>query len=138
MSSRAREVSHLTVEEMGKALGVKPGRVVEFEGGEALPTFRQLTLMAAKLDRPLGFFFVPPPTEPDVPETADFRGRGSDEVPPDLAREMRRAERYRDAMLDLAPILARRIPERAITWQTVGLRAAELLLDEYYRTGGVA
>ena len=122
----AREVSHVTVEELAKALNVKPTRVFEFEGGDALPTFRQLTLMAAKLDRPLGFFFAPPPVAPDVPETADFRGRGHDELPADLAREMRRAEQHRDAMLDLAGAPARRIPEGAITWKTVAARAAAL------------
>ena len=122
----AREVSHVTVEELAKALGVKPSRVAEFEAGDALPTFRQLTLMAAKLDRPLGFFFAPPPAVPDVPETADFRGRGHDELPADLVREMRRAEQHRDAMLDLAGPPARRIPEGAITWKTVAERAAAL------------
>jgi len=122
----AREVSHVTAEELATALNVKPGRVAEFEDGEALPTFRQLTLMAAKLDRPLGFFFAPPPAEPDVPETADFRGRGNDELPADLAREMRRAEQHRDAMLDLAGPPASRVPDSEITWQTVATRAAAL------------
>lgn len=122
----AREVSHVTVEEFAKALNIKPGRVTEFEDGHALPTFRQLTLMAAKLDRPLGFFFAPPPAEPDVPETADFRGRGHDDLPADLAREMRRAEQHRDAMLDLVGASTRRIPDGAITWKTVATRAAAL------------
>lgn len=122
----AREVSHVTVEELAKALNVKPTRVAEFEGGGALPTFRQLTLMATKLDRPLGFFFAPPPAAPDVPETADFRGRSHDELPADLAREMRRVEQHRDAMLDLTGPPARRIPEGAITWKTVAARAATL------------
>lgn len=122
----AREVSHVTREELATALNVKPGRVAEFEGGDALPTFRQLTLMAAKLDRPMGFFFAPPPAAPDVPETADFRGRGHAELPADLAREMRRAKQHRDAMLDLAGAPARRIPEGAITWKTLAARAAAL------------
>lgn len=122
----AREVSHVTVEDLAKALDVKPGRVIEFEGGVVLPTFRQLTLMAAKLDRPLGFFFAPPPAAPDVPQTADFRGRGDDELPADLAREMRRAEQYRDAMLDLGGAPSRRITTGAIGWQTVAVRAAAL------------
>lgn len=122
----ARDVSHVSVDELAAALNVKPGRVTEFEGGDALPTFRQLTLMAAKLDRPLGFFFAPPPAAADISETADFRGRGHDELTADLAREMRRAEQHRDAMLDLAGPPARRIPNGAITWQTVGRRAAAL------------
>lgn len=122
----ARDLSHVTVEELATALNVKPGRVAEFEVGTALPTFRQLTLMAAKLDRPLGFFFAPPPAAPDVPETADFRGRGYDDLPADLAKEMRRAEQHRDAMMDLAGPPARRVPSSAITWETVVTRAAEL------------
>lgn len=124
--SWARQVSHVTAEELATALNVKPGRIAEFEGGDALPTFRQLTLMAAKLDRPLGFFFAPPPAAPDVPDAADFRGRGHDELPADLAREMRRVEQHRDAMLDLAGTPARRIPDGAITWRTVAARAAAL------------
>lgn len=122
----AREVSHVTVAELARALNVKPGRVAEFEAGNAMPTFRQLTLVAAKLDRPLGFFFAPPPADPDVPETADFRDRGYDELPADLVREMRRAEQHRDAMLDLAGPSARRIPSGAVTWDTVAARAAAL------------
>ncbi|MGO3503014.1 MAG: ImmA/IrrE family metallo-endopeptidase [Brachybacterium tyrofermentans] len=122
----AREVSHVSVDELATALNVKPGRIAEFEDGDALPTFRQLTLMAAKLDRPLGFFFALPPSEPDVPATADFRGRAHDELPADLAREMKRAEQHRDAMLDLAGSPVRRIPEGAITWKTVSRRAAAL------------
>lgn len=122
----ARDISHVTVEELAKALNVKAGRVTEFERGNALPTFRQLTLMAAKLDRPLGFFFAPPPAAADVPETADFRGRGHDQLPADLAREMRRAEQHRDAMLDLSGPAERRVPHGAITWQTVVARAAAL------------
>ncbi|MFJ5108717.1 MULTISPECIES: helix-turn-helix domain-containing protein [unclassified Glutamicibacter] len=98
----ARELGRVTQEDLAKAVGVKTERVMEFEAGESLPTFRQLTLMASKLDRPLGFFFAPAPAEPDVPDTADFRGRLHDELPADLAREMRRAEQHRDAMLDLA------------------------------------
>ena len=124
--SWARQVSHVTTEELATALNVKPSRVAEFEGGDALPTFRQLTLMAAKLDRPLGFFFAPPPAAPDVPDTADFRGRGHDELPANLAREMRRVQQHRDAMLDLAGAPVRRIPDGAITWKTVAARAAAL------------
>lgn len=122
----ARDVSYVTVEELATALNVKPGRVAEFENGAALPTFRQLTLMAAKLDRPLGFFFAPPPARPDVPETADFRDRGQDELPADLAKEMRRAEQHRDAMMDLAGAPARRVPNGVITWETVATRAVAL------------
>lgn len=122
----AREVGHVAVDDLARALNVKPRRVAEFEGGDALPTFRQLTLLAAKLDRPLGFFFAPPPSEPDIPDTADFRGRGHEEIPADLAKEMRRAEQHRETMLDLGGHPARRIRLRAIAWDSIGTRAAEL------------
>lgn len=122
----AREVSHVTVEELAKTLNVTVGRVVEFESGDARPTFRQLTLMAAKLDRPLGFFFTPPPTASDVPETADFRGRGGDDLPASLARQMRRAEQHRDAILDLGGAPGRRITTGGFGWKTVAVRAAAL------------
>ena len=36
-----------------------------------------------------------------MPSAADFRGHGRDPVPPLLAREMRRAEQYREAVLEL-------------------------------------
>lgn len=122
----AREVSHVEVDELARALGIKSTRVLEFEGGDALPTFRQLTLMAAKLDRPMGFFFAPPPAEVDVPDTADFRGRIDGELPANLVKEMRRAEQHRDAMLDLGGRPQRRIELGPIKWETIPGRATEL------------
>ena len=122
----AREVGHVTVTELAKALGVKPLRIGEFENGEALPTFRQLTLLAAKLDRPLGFFFAPPPKSSDVPETADFRDRVHGELPFDLAREMRRAAQHRDAILDFSGRPEQRLRVGAIEWENLADRAHEL------------
>lgn len=122
----AREVSHVDVNELARALGIKSTRVREFEGGDALPTFRQLTLMAAKLDRPMGFFFAPPPAKVDVPDTADFRGRIDGELPANLVKEMRRAEQHRDAMLDLGGRPQRRIELGPINWETIPGRATEL------------
>lgn len=122
----AREVSHVSMEDLAHAAGVKQSRVEEFESGEALPTFRQLTLLATKLDRPLGFFFAPPPSVSDVPDTADFRGRAHATLPADLAREMRRAEQHRDAMLDLDGRPERRLASGAIGWSNLAARAAEI------------
>lgn len=79
--------------------------------------------MAANLDRPLGFFFAVTPSELDVPETADFRGSAQDELPADLAQEMKCAKRHHDATLDRAGSLDRRISEGVITWKTVARRA---------------
>lgn len=135
----ARELGRVTREELAKALGVEPERIDAFESEEGQPTFRQLTLMATKLDRPLGFFFAPAPAEPDVPETADFRGRVHDELPPGLAREMRRAEQHRDAMLDLDDQPRERLELVPLTWQTLAQRATDLrrqfgLLDSFVPT----
>lgn len=124
--SWARAVNHVSKEDLAHAVGVKPNRVEEFESGDALPTFRQLTLLATKLDRPLGFFFAPPPAVPDVPDTADFRGRAHASLPADLAKEMRRAEQHRDAMLDLGGRPERKLNGGAIGWSNIPVRAREL------------
>lgn len=97
----ARREGRVALDELAKTLNVSLSRVEQFESGEAMPTFRQLSLIAKKLDRPLGFFFAPAPKVSDVPSAADFRGRGADELPSILVREMRRAEERRQAMLDL-------------------------------------
>lgn len=135
----ARELGRVTLDDLAKAVGVKPERVEEFESGTTRPTFRQLTLIASKLDRPLGFFFAPAPASPDVPETADFRGRVHDELPADLAREMRRAEQHRDAMLDLETGGGERLVLRPLTWKNLKEQAADLrrqfgLLDSFVPT----
>lgn len=135
----ARELGRVTREDLAKAVGIKPERVDEFESGASHPTFRQLTLIANKLDRPLGFFFAPAPENPDVPETADFRGRAHDELPANLAREMRRAEQHRDAMLDLEGDRRERLVLRPLTWNNLQGQAADLrrqfgLLDKFVPT----
>lgn len=132
----ARELGRVTRDDLARAVGVTAQRVEDFEVGNTAPTFRQLTLIAGKLDRPLGFFFAPAPTSPDVPEAADFRGRLHDELPPDLAREMRRAEQHREAMLDLETGRGERLDLRALNWQNLRECAADVrrqlgLLDSF-------
>ncbi|GGM14306.1 helix-turn-helix domain-containing protein [Nakamurella endophytica] len=123
----ARSASRVQREELARAAGVSADRISEFEAEQAAPTFRQLTLIAARLDRPLGFFFAPPPDRSDVPETADFRGRdGTVDVPAALAREMKRAEQHRAAMLDLADAPTREWQLTPITYDSAPQAAAEL------------
>lgn len=123
----ARTVGGVTVEELARAAGTTPGRISEFETREdSAPTFRQLGLIAAKLDRPLGFFFAPAPTSSDVPEAADFRGRADDSIPADLAREMKRAEQHREAMLDLGGEPINRFELGRVLRSNVAERADEL------------
>lgn len=122
----ARTVGGVTLEELARAAGTRPARIAEFEAGDTAPTFRQLGLIAGKLDRPLGFFFAPPPPASDVPEAADFRGRDSDTIPGDLAREMKRAEQHRETMLDLGGDPVGRFELGRITFGNVAQRADEL------------
>ena len=103
----ARESMFMARGELARAVGTSEARIEAFETGSATPTLRQLRLIGKKLDRTLAFFFTMPPAESDVPSAADFRGYGRDPVPPLLAREMRRAEQYREAVLELeGPIVA--------------------------------
>lgn len=97
----ARESMFMGKDELARAAGTSEARIEAFEAGSAMPTLRQLRLIGKKLDRTLAFFFMTPPAESDVPSAVDFRGHGGDPVPPLLAREMRRAEQYREAVLEL-------------------------------------
>ena len=97
----ARESMFMGKGELARAAGTSEARIEAFEAGSAMPTLRQLRLIGKKLDRTLAFFFTTPPAESDVPSAVDFRGHGGDPVPPLLAREMRRAEQYREAVLEL-------------------------------------
>ena len=115
----AREQSRVDRDELAKYLHVQPHRIDEFETGKAQPTFRQFTRIAKKLDRPLGFFLAPPPEHSDLPETADFRGGAYDDLPADLAREMRRAERYRKTMLELSGRPDQQLSFTHITWDNI-------------------
>ena len=122
----ARLASRLERDALAKAAGTTSDRIAAFEEGTTAPTFRQLTLMANKLDRPLGYFFAAPPAAPDVPVAVDFRGREGGGIPPEIAREMRRAEQHREAMLDLTGTQARGWHLKPMTWRTAPDRAAEL------------
>lgn len=125
----ARELSHVSIEELAAAVGTKPARIADFEQGASKPTFRQLTLIADKLDRPLAFFFPEAPSTPDIPSTADFRGRADGELPGALAREMKRAEQQRNVMLDFEASGASRIDLRPVSWEDAAEHAA-LLRDQ--------
>lgn len=122
----ARQASQVTAEDLAATVGVKPDRIAEFESEDSKPTFRQLTLLATKLDRPLGFFFAAAPNVVDVPQTADFRGRPDEGIPSDLTREMRRVSQHRESMLDLAQFRVSPVLLSEFTWNTASLRAEEL------------
>lgn len=107
----ARLVGRFSSEELAKAAGVTVERLAAFEDGTEQPTFRQLTMLADKLDRSLGFLFAPPPTTSDVPDSVDFRGHNAELGPPAaVVREMRRAEQRRAATLEFTePLVTQQI-----------------------------
>jgi len=119
----AREMLHMTREELARAANITAARVEEFETGTTEPTYRQMQKLARKLDRSLAYFLAPAPSASDVPETADFRGRGEQDIPPALARELKRAAAHRSTFLDLADeVPALKVPQR-VTRKTVHERA---------------
>lgn len=115
----ARLAGHLSEGELGRAANVSVDRVLAFEEESEQPTYPQMRQLAKKLDRPLAFFFTEPPSESDIPVTADFRGGGA-EIPGLLARELKRAEAHRRTVLDLdgaSPVK----PLPAVTRETLSL-----------------
>lgn len=122
----ARQSLRFDEAEVGRAAGVSAERVAAFETGEAEPTLVQLRKLAHKLDRPVAYFFAPVPAESDVPETADFRARVGDELPPALLREMKRASIQRGTMLDLAGAPVDKLRLAPLDWSNLEIRATEL------------
>ena len=127
----ARETMCVDQEELARAADTKAKNINSFETGEASPTMRQLEKIAKKLDRTLAFFFIPPPAESDVPETADFRGYAGGPIPYLLAREMRRAEQYRETILELEGAPKYPVLTEQVTVRNAKTKAAEMrnLLD---------
>ncbi|MDO4260182.1 MAG: XRE family transcriptional regulator [Actinomycetaceae bacterium] len=122
----AREAMFIERGELARAAGTSEERIAEFETGEMHPTLRQLQSIAKKLDRTLAFFFTDPPETPDIPNAADFRGNSGDSIPPLLAREMRRVEQYREAILDLDGKPAKPALVKEIHRRNVSIRAKEM------------
>lgn len=122
----ARTEMNLSPDELATVIGSTAERIRGFETEETQPTLKQLEKIASKLDRTVAFFFAPPPQRSDVPKAPDFRGRGADPIPPQLSREMRRAEQHRDTVLELdgANLQGPRIGR--VTWENHRVRAAQL------------
>jgi Zn-dependent peptidase ImmA (M78 family)/transcriptional regulator with XRE-family HTH domain len=119
----ARNLAHMTEEELGRAAGISASRIAEIEDGTDRPTYVQTRKLAKKLDRPTAFLLVNPPETADIPTTADFRGRG-DDIPALLAREIKRSEAHRRTLHDLEGSVATPPELAPVTWRTV-TRSAE-------------
>lgn len=120
----ARDVLGMDQATLGKAANVTAERVEEFETGGSLPTLRQAQALAKRLDRSVAFLLAPPPAQSDVPKTADFRGNVEGDLPPTLAKEMKRAEQQRDALIQFEDLPLRK-SVGAIDWDSMDLRAQQ-------------
>jgi Zn-dependent peptidase ImmA (M78 family)/transcriptional regulator with XRE-family HTH domain len=114
----ARNLAHITEEELGRAAGMSASRIAEIEDGSDSPTYVQTRKLAKKLDRPTAFLLVDPPATADIPTTADFRG-GGDDITALLARELKRAEAHRRTLHDLEGSVATPPELAPVTRRTV-------------------
>lgn len=81
----ARERSYLGVEMLAHKIGIRVDKILAWEMGEALPTFKQAQKLAHTVHIPFGYLFLPiPPVEtipiPDLRTIGDFTlGKASPE-----------------------------------------------------------
>ncbi len=132
----AREMVRLDTAEVARAANLGADRYEKFESGEAEPTLRQARLIARRLDRTLAFLLGPPPDEPDVARTADFRGRADGTLPAALYKQMRRADAQRAVFAELVGEGDLPIKPGEVDFDNVQERAAEFrhalgLRDEF-------
>jgi len=108
----ARVESGYDPERVAKRLGVKPGRVAEWEAGELVPTMRQMEGLAKFYHRPLGIFFRPKP--PVVaPLAAEYRrlaGVTPGHESPELRLAVRKMSNRREMMVELVEELGEAVP----------------------------
>lgn len=122
----ARMAMRMSTRELARAVNVKPEKIDKFESEDARPTLIQLEKIAKKLDRTPAFFFLDPPKNEAHPKTIDFRGKDSAPLESKLTREIHRAMRCREVVIDLdgTPVLPALVGE--ITRNNAAHRAKEL------------
>jgi Zn-dependent peptidase ImmA (M78 family)/transcriptional regulator with XRE-family HTH domain len=102
--SWARRSAGLSIEQAAKQLGVRPGKVLEWEEGATEPTIVQLRKAAAAYNRPFAAMFMTrPPQHEEAINLPDFRrattvARGDS---PALRKAILRARRQQDALQDV-------------------------------------
>ncbi len=98
----AREQLGLSLDQAASVLGFKSERLAAWEAGEAKPTEKQLYTLAGKLGQSPAIFFLPePPADEAFPH--DFRrlAETGGDIYPQLAKEIRRAQRISFEAADL-------------------------------------
>jgi transcriptional regulator with XRE-family HTH domain len=109
----AREATGLSTDEAARKIGVKPGRLAEWEAGTGRPTVPQIRKAAGVCRRPLAAFFLAAPPARPVP-LHDFRrfpAGTSAEPSAELLRQVRRARRRRTVAVALTRELGREVSE---------------------------
>jgi len=94
----ARERAKLTVEQVATGLGVRPDKVIAWEGGRAHPTLRQAEGMAQRLHVPFGYLFLssPPKEEMPLPDLRTIANRPITDPSPELIEVTQDALRKQD------------------------------------------
>lgn len=101
----ARLSADLDLAAAATRIGVKEGRLREWEAGDTDPTINQLRAMADVYDRPLAALFMPePPDDEQKRSLPDFRRPAVREAaaPRALQKAIMRAYRQQDALRDIA------------------------------------
>ncbi|MCB2178138.1 MAG: XRE family transcriptional regulator [Actinomycetales bacterium] len=101
----ARTTAGLDPETAARRVGVKASRVAEWEGGDVLPTIKQLRSLAAVYQRPLAALLLPAPLEDEKrPSLPDFR-RAEKRAGVNstfLLKAIVRAQRQQEALREIA------------------------------------
>lgn len=124
----ARESAGFYIEEAAKKVPIEPEKLRSCEIGTERLTVSQLRKLCNVYKRPLAFFYLPHPPQPEnLPK--DFRRLKKDEdekLSPNLLLEIRRAKYRREVALDLFKELEIEIPK---------LRIKATLTDNVYEVG---
>jgi Zn-dependent peptidase ImmA (M78 family)/DNA-binding XRE family transcriptional regulator len=102
----ARARAQVSEDDLSKALGVKPEKVIAWAEGSVQPTFNQAQKLAGKLHIPFAFFFLPSPPRDELPlpdlRTVANRGvaEASINLKDTIASVMRRQAWYKEYLQD--------------------------------------
>jgi len=109
----ARQRLNFTPEDLAKKAGVSEERYVEWEKGEARPTFRQLSLIAKGLGRTSSFFYLQQPPDEPEPRLEMRRVYGSNPVQDskEFAKEIQEMLKRRAIAIQLFERLEEEVPE---------------------------
>lgn len=111
----ARESAGFRIEEAAKKAQLKSDKLIACEHGEQRLTITQLRKLSNVYKRPLAFFYLPKPPEPEIDSSIqDFRRLNLDEekqFSPELRVEIRKAKYRREVAIEMFKELEIEIPK---------------------------